>query len=91
MAKKPTFDQVYRCLQKHRLARVRSGRGTDYDVYPEHRRGGPAIVGYPRIGQVVVHEDCWGDNTTCQGTRAGGIFNGNPSIYDWYAKNCGKP
>jgi hypothetical protein len=90
MTKKPTFEQVYQCLEKRGPAKIRSSRGTPYDVYPESRRGQPAIVGYPRSGQVVIHKDCWGDDMTCQGSRAGGIFNGNPSIYDWYLSNCGK-
>jgi hypothetical protein len=87
---KPSFHDVYRCLEKHGSAAVRSSRGTNYRVYPEWRKGEPAIVGYPRSGEVVVHEDCWGDPLTCRGTRAGGIFHGNPSIYDWYAMHCGK-
>ncbi len=85
----PTFQQVYACLQQNEPAIVISTRGTTYSVYAEHRRGQPAIVGYPRSGQVVMHNDCWGDNITCQGTRAGGILNGNPSIYDWYWLHCG--
>lgn len=36
------------------------------------------------VPQVRTHEDCWGQATTCQGTRAGGLLNGYPSIYDWY-------
>jgi hypothetical protein len=88
-AAKPTFEQVHRCLEKHGPAAVRSSRGTPYKVYAESRRGEPAVVGYPRSGHVVIHKDCWGEKTTCEGTRAGGIFNGNPSIYDWYWANCG--
>jgi hypothetical protein len=85
----PSFQQVYRCLQQHGPANVTSSRGTLYEVHAEVRRGQPTIVGYPRAGEVRIHEDCWGLNTTCQRTRAGGIFNGNPSIYDWYRVTCG--
>jgi hypothetical protein len=45
------------------------------------------IVGFPRRGRVTIHEDCWGQEITCQGTRAGGIYNGPYSIYDWYRGN----
>ncbi len=42
------------------------------------------IVAFPRSGRITVHKDCWGDALTCQGTRAGGIYNGPHSIFDWY-------
>ena len=87
---KPSFDDVYRCLKKHGSADIRSSRGTNYRVYPEWRKAEPAIVGYPRSGEVVVHEDCWGEDLACGGTRADGIFDGTPSIYEWYATHCGK-
>lgn len=31
----------------------------------------------------AIHPDCWGENLTCQGTRAGGVYNGPYGIYDW--------
>jgi NAD(P)H-dependent flavin oxidoreductase YrpB (nitropropane dioxygenase family) len=82
----PTFSQVFRCLQENGPAHVVSTIGTSYQVIAETqvRDGRQVIVGRPGGGQVRVHEDCWGDDITCQGTRAGGIFNGSPSIYDWY-------
>lgn len=84
----PSFHHVYECLKKHGPANITSSRGTPYEVHAECRKGKPVIVGYPRKGEVRIHEDCWGQAITCQGTRAGGIFNGNPSIYDWYKKHC---
>jgi hypothetical protein len=86
---RPTFQQVYSCLQQHGPANVVSSRGPRYVVHAEVRRGGQLIVGYPRTGEVLIHEDCWGSDKTCKGTRTGGIFNGNPSIYDWYRNTCG--
>lgn len=50
----------------------------------EVRGGRETIIARPRSGQVRIHPDCWGDDLTCQRTRAGGVFNGDPSIYDWY-------
>lgn len=86
----PTFQEVYYCLVKHGPPRVVSSPGTSYEVCGELRNNQPTIVGYPRRGAVRIHEDCWGQNITCQKTRAGGIYNGNPSIYDWYKECCPK-
>jgi hypothetical protein len=86
--KSATFMDVHRCLEKHGPATVKSRRGITYKVWAERRKDEPAIVGYPRAGEVAIHSDCWGSDITCAGTRAGGIFNGTPSIYDWYLATC---
>lgn len=86
---RPSFQQVYSCLRQVGPAIVISSRGTRYEVHAVVRNGRAMIVGYPRNGEVRIHEDCWGQNITCQGTRTGGIFNGSPSIYDWYYRHCG--
>ncbi len=51
----------------------------------EARNG--TIIAFPKSGRVTIHEDCWGKPITCQGTRAGGLYNGSYSIYDWYRDN----
>jgi hypothetical protein len=84
----PTFAQVYRCLQRFGPACVVSSRGTEYVTTAEIVGERETIVARPRSGAVRIHEDCWGKNITCQRTRAGGIFNGSPSIYDWYHEHC---
>jgi hypothetical protein len=84
-----SFDQVFRCLSARGTARVVSSRGTEYTVSAEDRDGRKTIVGRPRSGEVRVHADCWGRDMTCEGTLAGGLFNGAPSIYDWYRQNSG--
>ena len=81
---RPSFSQVFRRLSANGPAVVVSSRGTEYHVTAEVRRGVETIIARPRSGQVRVHADCWGDDLTCQRSRAGGIFNGDPSIYDWY-------
>jgi len=87
----PTFSQVYDCLRKHGPATVISRGGTRYTVEAKPDKNKTrAIIGYPARGQVRIHEDCWGNPKTCSGTRTGGLLNGNPSIYDWYDKTCGK-
>lgn len=80
----PTFSDVFERLQNYGPACVVSTRGTTYRVTAEIVNGTKTIVGRPRSGAVRVHEDCWGESLTCQGTRAGGLFRGSPSIYDWY-------
>jgi hypothetical protein len=84
---RPSFSQVFRRLQETGPARIVSSRGTEYQVTAEVRGGRETIIARPRSGQVRIHADCWGDDLTCQHTRAGGIFNGDPSIYDWYRRD----
>jgi len=81
---RPTFDEVFGRLQEAGSATVISSRGTRYVVTAQVSKGTKVIVARPRSGQVRIHEDCWGDGVTCQRTRAGGIYNGDPSIFDWY-------
>jgi hypothetical protein len=79
----PTFIEVYNKLLKKGNGKVISSRGTEYRV--EARDG--KIIAFPKAGRITIHEDCWGKNITCQGTRAGGIYNGKYSIYDWHRDN----
>jgi hypothetical protein len=79
----PTFKQVYALLAQKGPGRAESTSGTLYRI--EALDGD--IVGFPRRGRVTIHEDCWGQDITCQGTRAGGMYNGTYSIYDWYRGN----
>jgi hypothetical protein len=81
---RPTFDEVFDRLRAKGPATVISSRGTEYQVTAHDSDGGRVIIGRPGSGQVRIHEDCWGDDITCQRTRAGGIYNGSSSIYDWY-------
>ncbi len=79
----PTFKQVYDELLKSGPGKSLSSRGTEYRI--EARDGN--IVAFPRAGRVTIHEDCWMNNKTCDGTRAGGLYNGSYSIIDWYREN----
>jgi hypothetical protein len=78
----PAFKDVYRMLQIKGPGRATSSHGTQYRI--EARSGN--IVAFPRSGRVTIHSDCWLQTTTCQGTRAGGVYNGPYSILDWYAE-----
>lgn len=81
------FQKAYECLLRGGPAEVVSSRGTSYVVTAERERTGrQVIIGRPRGGQVRIHEDCWGQDVTCQRTRAGGVYNGSPSIWDWLAR-----
>lgn len=89
----PSFNQMHNCLAQKGPAKVRSSKGTLYSVESAitqkgERKGEKVIISRPGSGQVRIHEDCWGHNDTCQGTRAGGIFKGPYSIWDWYIENC---
>jgi hypothetical protein len=72
----PTFSEVYELLRRRGPGRTESTRGT---VYRIEARGGN-IVAIPNSSRITVHEDCWTQVKTCQGTRAGGIYNGPYSI-----------
>ena len=76
----PTFAEVYQCLESSGPAKVVSSKGTEYTVEASNVNNAPAIIGRPASGRVVIHEDCWGNDETCQRTRAGGIYNGSFSI-----------
>jgi hypothetical protein len=78
----PTFRDVYCMLETRGPGRATSSRGTAYRI--EARNGN--IVAFPRSGRVTIHVDCWLQSATCQGTRAGGVYNGPYSILDWYAE-----
>jgi hypothetical protein len=79
----PTFAAVYELLLSKGPGHVTSTRGTVYRI--EGRNG--RIIAFPKSGRINVHEDCWGKQTTCQGTRAGGIYNGPYCIFDWFAEH----
>ena len=68
--KKPSFKQVYDLLMLKGPGRTESSRGTIYQV--KALKGN--IVAFPKSGRVIIHEDCWGANFTCRGTRAGGVL-----------------
>ena len=85
---RPSFDDVFSRVQSVGMASVVSSRGTEYNVTALIARDGRrTLIARPRSGQVRIHKDCWGDDLTCQRTRAGGVYNGSPSIYDWYSRS----
>jgi hypothetical protein len=75
-----SFSDMYTMLERKGPGRAISSKGTKYSI--EAQNGN--IVAFPRSGRITIHQDCWGNSLTCQGTRAGGIYNGPYSIYDWY-------
>lgn len=76
----PLFSDVYDLLIRKGPGMAVSSRGTTYRI--EAQNGN--IVAFPRRGRVTIHADCWGNSVTCQRTRAGGIYNGSYTIYDWF-------
>ena len=86
----PTFDEVFGLLVARGPARVVSSIGTNYTVTAKIARDGvPTIIAKPRSGEIRIHPDCWGEALTCKGTRAGGIYYGSPSIFNWYFEHRG--
>lgn len=88
---RPSFGEVYYCLKRYGPATCVSSRRTKYTVRAEITAGRPTIIACPRTGEVRIHEDCWAQPLTCQRSRAGGIYNGDPSIYDWFNEKAKKP
>ncbi len=79
-----SFSEAFRILQLNGPARVISSRDTVYTVEAwTMRDGNSAIRARPGSGYVYIHSNCWGKDVTCQGTRAGGIYNGKKNIYAW--------
>jgi hypothetical protein len=85
---RPSFNAVYDRLRAHGPGRATSRLGTEYRITAEVVKGRHAIIAWPRSSRITIHDDCWGEDTTCQRTRAGGIYNGPYSIYDWYWANA---
>ena len=84
----PTFAEVFALLVARGPAGVVSSIGTNYTVTAKIPRDGvKTIIAKPRSSEVRIHEDCWGAALTCKRTRAGGIYNGSPSIFDWYLQH----
>ena len=79
----PSFEQVHALLRRNGPGHATSSKGTGYRIEAINDN----IVAFPRAGRITIHKDCWGQNLTCTGTRAGGIYNGPHSIYDWYEDN----
>lgn len=78
-----SFGDVWACIRSRGTFVAVSTRGTEYRVSAETNRAGlKVLVARPGSGAVYVHADCFGDDITCQGTRAGGIYNGSPSVWD---------
>lgn len=77
-----SFDEVWSCIRARGGFRTVSSRGTEYQVTAGESKGRRVLLARPRAGVIYVHEDCFGQDITCQKTRAGGIYNGNPSVWD---------
>jgi Family of unknown function (DUF6308) len=78
-----SFEDVWGCIQSRGTFVAVSTRGTEYRVTAETDRAGEEVlVARPRSGAVYIHANCFGHDITCQGTRAGGIYNGSPSVWD---------
>jgi hypothetical protein len=88
MGGRVTFEEAWERVGRRGGFRVVSSKGRDYTVFAQMVRGRKAPVAKrPKVAErpvvaIYVHEDCFGDDFTCQGMRAGGIYHGHPSIWD---------
>ena len=64
----PSFEQVHGLLRRRAPGKATSSKGTKYSIKAINDN----IVAFPRAGRITIHRDCWGQNLTCAGTRAGG-------------------
>jgi len=78
-----TFENVYKLLERKGDGKAISSRGTVYKLEARNDR----IYAYPRSGNYYVCSGCWGQDITCNGSRAGGIYSGEYTIFDWYTDN----
>ncbi|MFA5481386.1 MAG: hypothetical protein WC282_03290 [Bacilli bacterium] len=81
----PSFKEVYDLLRKRGGALIISRRGAEYSV--EARDDMIVAILTNGKGRIYVHEDCWLEKVTCKGTWASGLYQGNPSLLDWYEAN----
>jgi len=80
-----SFREMYKMLENKGPGRATSSKGTIYKIEARNN----SIIAFLESGKVgiTIHDDCWGKPYTCQGTRAGGIYNGRDSIFEWYKEN----
>ena len=92
-----SFEQVFNLLIKKGIAEgIVSSRGTYYTVKAKiyekgDKQGTPVIITHPincvKGGNIYITKEYWGLSLNEAGTRAGGIYNGDYSIEDWYDDN----
>jgi hypothetical protein len=81
-----TFDKIYNLLLKKGEGKVVSSKGTVYHIKATSHGNIRCVLANGRDG-ITIHLDCFGQDETCGRTRAGGIYNGEYTIYDWYKDN----
>jgi hypothetical protein len=84
---RPTFEEVFARIGRAGETGVTSSIGTEYWVKATVAQNGvkTLVATSRRGGRIRVHADCWGQDETCQGTRAGGLYHGSPSLFDLLA------
>jgi hypothetical protein len=82
---RPGFRRVWGGVHAAGEVHLVSSRETSYTVTAEMSKGRLVLIARPPPGILYVHQDRFGQSLNCSGTRTGGIYNGSPSIWDWYA------
>jgi hypothetical protein len=91
--KKATFNQVWDLLNKTENGCVcTSSKGSEYNLKAKQSKKDEAkyIVASRNRIVIYIHAEDWEKSQNKHGVRIGGIFNGNPSIFDWYDANAPK-
>lgn len=88
--KKATFNQVWELLNNTENGGIcTSSKGAEYNLKAKQSKKDEAKYIVTSRNKIVIYiraED-WEKSQNKHGVRIGGIFNGNPSIFDWYDKN----
>ena len=91
--KKATFNQVWNLLNsKEDGGNCTSSKGAEYNLKAGQSKkdNSKYIVASRNKIVIYVRAEDWEKSENKHGVRIGGIFNGNPSIFDWYSKNAPK-
>ena len=91
--KKATFNEVWNLLNStEKGGKCTSSKGAEYGLKAKQssKDNSKYIVATRNKIVIYIRKEDWGKVQNKHGSRIGGIFNGNPSIYDWYNKNAPK-
>ena len=89
--KNATFNQVWELLNiKEDGGNCVSTKGAEYNLKARQSAKDSSKYIVASRGKIVIYirKDDWEQSQNKHGVRIGGIFNGKPSIFDWYNKNA---
>jgi hypothetical protein len=86
---KITFDNVWKLLENVGNGKCVSSTGAEYELVAKTsaRDNTKRIIAKRNKIAIYIRKEDWGKSENKNGVRIGGIFNGKPSIFDWYSAN----